>query len=272
MSGSKPGSPGTLHIGGKETVLETKPLTKTTFIDSAYEAILHAILTHEFRPGDRLRSKDLAEMLSISRTPVERALERLAGEGLVQFKPGAGPFVAEPSVEDVLELYDLRMMLELYGAAYAVGRTERGFIAALEDANARFTAVASSESPDLETYIAMSHADKEFHLRLLSASPGTQLSEIYIQITTRIMMAQFARFGAYFRPGAIAEHETILDAIRSGEAGRIATAVYDHIESARSGFLARAREHGLEIRENQHGPLKGTLMRMYGTIEDRQPR
>ncbi|MCE7029686.1 GntR family transcriptional regulator [Jiella avicenniae] len=245
-------------------------MTKTTFIDSAYDAILHAILTQKFRPGDRLRSKVLAETLSISRTPIERALERLSGEGLVEFKPGAGPFVAAPSIADVLELYDLRDMLELYGTAYAVGRLDAGYVAALEEANGRFKAVAASKSPDLDTYIAMSHADRDFHLRLLSNSPGAQLSEVYNQITTRIMMAQFARFGAYFREGAIAEHDVILDAIRSGEVGRIATAVHDHVEAARSGFLARAGEHALGIDEFDHGALKGKLMRMYRSIEDRQ--
>lgn len=135
-------------------------LTKTTFVDSAYEAIL----THQLRPGERLRSKEFAKSLSISRTPVERALERLAGEGLVEFKPGQGPFVFQPSVDEVLDLSNLRMVLELFGVSYAAaaGPNEE-FIASLEQTNQRFELESSRGDGDFVRYIRPSHADKDFH-------------------------------------------------------------------------------------------------------------
>lgn len=250
--------------------LDSIRLTKTTFVDSAYEAILQAILTHELRPGERLRSKELAKSLSISRTPVERALERLAGEGLIEFKPGSGPFVFQPSVDDVLDLYDLRVMLELFGVSYAVADHGTDFLSQLEQANEKFSAESSRGETDIGSYIRTSKADKEFHVQLLSACPGGQFSELYDQVTTRIMMAQFAKFGAFFRAGAVQEHEVIVDALRSGDAGDIAVAVYDHVESARSVFITRSREHQLEISERSNSPLMGTLTEMFRKLEKRR--
>jgi DNA-binding GntR family transcriptional regulator len=225
--------------------------SKTTFIDGAYEAICKAILSHQLKPGDRLRSKELAEVLSISRTPVERALERLAGEGLVEFRPGSGPYVARPTPENVLELYDLRLMLELYGSAYAVGRPDKRFLAQLEERMVEFENESDRLTDSYDSYLAVWEADRALHLHLLSACVGTQVRDLYSLVSTRIMLAQFSSFGAFFRESAVNEHRAIYLAFARGDGGAVAAAVRDHIEAARSTFIARAKADGIEVSPNR---------------------
>jgi DNA-binding GntR family transcriptional regulator len=228
-------------------------VSKTTFIDGAYQAILKAILSHELRPGDRLRSKELAESLSISRTPVERALERLAGEGLVEFKPGDGPYVREPSVGNVLELYDLRLVLELYAGSQVVQRRDPAFLTVFNELQRGFKQESSRLDDSFEAYHRVFEADKAVHLHLFSACLGTQARDLYTQVSTRIMMAQFATFGPFFRSDAVAEHQKIYKAFQSWDPLAIEQAIKNHIESARSAFLARAEQIGLEAPSQRSG-------------------
>lgn len=221
--------------------------SKTTFVDGAYHAICKAILSHELKPGDRLRSKELAALLSISRTPVERALERLAGEGLVEFRPGEGPHVVQPSVDNILELYDLRLLLELYGSARAVHSPNEVFLSTLNERLRDFERESAAQNGTYETYQAVSEADKRLHLHLLSACRGSQVRDIYSQITTRIMLTQRASFGLHVRAGAIGEHLAIYRAFEAWDAAAVADAVRFHIEAARDRFIESARENGIEV-------------------------
>lgn len=228
-------------------------VSKTTFIDGAYQAILKAILSREFKPGDRLRSKEIAEILSISRTPVERALERLAGEGLVEFRPGDGPYVMEPTVGNVLELYDLRLILELYASSIAVRRPDPAFLAEFNERQRAFKLVSGRLGDSFEAYLKVFDADKAVHLHLFSACLGTQARDFYSQISTRIMIAQFAAFGPFFRGDAVAEHMQIYRAFQKWDSVAVEQAVRAHIEAARLAFLARAEQHGLEIPATRTG-------------------
>src|SRR5919205_2279212 len=104
---------------------------KNTLGELAYGHLLTAILSHELQPGTRLRPEDLAVTLGLSPTPVKHALARLAGEGLVVHRAGLGPFVAEPTVEEILELYDCRLMCELHAIREGFKHVDRPFIAEL---------------------------------------------------------------------------------------------------------------------------------------------
>src|SRR3954464_5042092 len=81
---------------------------KNTLGELAYGHLLRLILSHELQPGTRLRPEDLAARLGLGAAAVRHALAGLAGGGVVVHRPGLGPFVAEPTVSEILELYDCR--------------------------------------------------------------------------------------------------------------------------------------------------------------------
>src|SRR5829696_6812660 len=104
---------------------------KNTLSDLAYGYLLEAILSHELQPGMRLRPEDLAARMGLSPTPVKHALARLAGEGLVEHRAGLGPFVAEPTVPEILDLYGCRLMCELHSIREGFARIDDAFLAEL---------------------------------------------------------------------------------------------------------------------------------------------
>src|SRR5438270_5504021 len=86
------------------------------------EAIKHAILTGELRPGQALVETDLAEVLGVSKTPVREALKTLAGAGLVTMNPYKGAAVRVVDDEQARHVYDARLLIEPEALARAVAR------------------------------------------------------------------------------------------------------------------------------------------------------
>src|SRR5271163_789706 len=76
------------------------------------EAIKHAILTGELKPGQSLVETDLAEVLGVSKTPVREALKTLAGAGLVTMSPYRGAVVRVVNDEAARHVYDARLLIE----------------------------------------------------------------------------------------------------------------------------------------------------------------
>src|SRR6266699_5995564 len=86
------------------------------------EAIKHAILAGELKPGQPLVETDLAEVLGVSKTPVREALKTLAGAGLVTMNPYKGAAVRIVDDEQARHVYDARLLLE----PEALGRAVTG--------------------------------------------------------------------------------------------------------------------------------------------------
>ena len=150
-------------------------------VETAYHRIRHLILTGEMRSGDKLLENQLATAIGVSRTPVREALNRLNADGLVVLERYRRGYVAEFSLEDAVEIFRLRAILEGHAAARAAARIsdpdlsrlqelemtmERQFeelgwnehLEGFDRLNAEFHAViaAAAESPRLEKILASS--------------------------------------------------------------------------------------------------------------------
>jgi DNA-binding GntR family transcriptional regulator len=82
--------------------------------DMVYDVLREAILSGAFSPGERLRQEALATAIGVSRLPVRAALVRLEAEGLVEFHPRRGYVVQSLTHREIVEIYELRGLLETY--------------------------------------------------------------------------------------------------------------------------------------------------------------
>ena len=78
----------------------------------AYEIIKEDIVCNKIKPGTLLVERQICEALNTSRTPVREAIQKLANENLIEFVPGMGAFVSNITYNDIIEIYDIRAMLE----------------------------------------------------------------------------------------------------------------------------------------------------------------
>jgi DNA-binding GntR family transcriptional regulator len=100
----------------------SRKIVRPTTVELATAAIRQRILSGELAPGEVLRQEALAEELGVSRVPIREAITRLTGEGLLINVPHKGAYVAELSVEEVQETFDIRLRLEPWIFAEAIAR------------------------------------------------------------------------------------------------------------------------------------------------------
>jgi DNA-binding GntR family transcriptional regulator len=199
------------------------------------EAIKHAILTGELRPGQALVETDLAEVLGVSKTPVREALKTLAGAGLVTMNPYKGAAVRVVDDELARHVYDARLLLEPEALARAVtrGHDWRPAHAALTRAD---HALDQAER---------SLANRDFHHELYAGCGNPLLIKMLDDLrdqTALVSVAAWRHEPDWLLDGTTpsweheaAEHRTVLRAAEDGGAERAAALLRGHITS----FVAR---------------------------------
>ena len=87
--------------------------------DRAYQYVRAKLAVGDFLPGRGLSDRTLAKEMGVSRTPVREAIRQLETEGFVVQVRGSGTYPRRLTEEEIVELYDLRELLEGYAAARA---------------------------------------------------------------------------------------------------------------------------------------------------------
>jgi DNA-binding GntR family transcriptional regulator len=233
---------------------------KNTLGDLAYGYLLRAILSHELRPGMRLRPEDLAAQMGLSPTPVKHALARLAGEGLVEHRTGLGPFVAEPTVDEILDLYGCRLMCELHVVREGFNRVDDRFLEELHRRLDEHAAACAVRDDTFESQRRVLEADRDFHQCYMELWPNAKATAWYSQLNTHIRSFQISN-RMIARPGMLVEHQDIYTAFAARDLDRTLDAVRTHLELAKQSFLVRATSAAVaseteepdQTRQRRHG-------------------
>jgi DNA-binding GntR family transcriptional regulator len=90
--------------------------------EKAYRLVRRKILSGDYPPSLRITEQEIADASGVSRTPVREALQRLQNEGFVRVAANQGAVVVDWSDDDTNDVFELRALLEPYGAARAATR------------------------------------------------------------------------------------------------------------------------------------------------------
>lgn len=213
------------------------PAPRKLLRDDIYARIKQDVLSCELGPGTRINVKELADSFGVSLSPVRDALHRLETEKLIEVLPRQFYRVRTISLEDALELYEMRMVLE----CACVERTVR---AASDDS--LMTLDPYIHGPATATRREWTARNKEFHLRLASLCGNNRLIAATHEITLafdRLTMASISQsYGAGDKasPGLSGlddEHGQIIAALKARDAALALQLVRSHIDRSRMRFL-----------------------------------
>ena len=194
--------------------------------DRAFAALMSAIEGGLYRPGDRLREVEIAERFELSRTPVREALRRLEAENVVEHRPRVGAVIRTLGQTEVVELYEMRLVLERTAAEMAAkhaAAAEVDDMAALNDEIASLpeggpTAAAINQAFHRAIYVA---ARNRF---LLDAARTMNNALLLLGPTT---LADADRIETVVR-----QHGAILDAIGAGDIEAAGAAAEAHLQTS----------------------------------------
>jgi DNA-binding GntR family transcriptional regulator len=196
-----------------------------TLAGRAVAQIQEMILAERFKPGDRLRIEELADILEMSPMPIREAIQRLQSLGFVEHSPHRGARVRELSIDDLMDLYSVRIPLEVL----AVRRAAAVFTD--EDAQRAKRALAAYDASyrDNDT-VGAREAHLQFHLSIYEATGSHWLMRLIRPLCEN---GERYRLAALFARGSLdarrREHQEILDACIAHDADAAATALHRHL-------------------------------------------
>lgn len=138
------------------------------------ERIRSGILEGEYPPGTRIRQEDVAERFGASRVPVREALRILEHEGLVTLVANTGAWVAELTLAECEEIYQMRERLEPLLLRFSAPGLTSEDLDRLQDLAERMV-----EASDVDTFLAL---DRAFHLGAYARATTTQLGELVVKL------------------------------------------------------------------------------------------
>ncbi|HOG46741.1 MAG TPA: GntR family transcriptional regulator [Anaerolineae bacterium] len=213
--------------------MQLDPAKPAALTDWAYSTIKQAILSLEFAPGAQLPIDDLAERLGISRTPVREALLRLEADGLVHTVPRVGFFVAEITRRDLLELFEIRELLESHATKQAAARLSDGDLAYIDG-----LLQDSAEAVERGDLARFQEVEITFHNLFVERAQNRRLLAIMASIrdlTYRQRVLSLASLENVRQ--SLVEHQRIAQALRQRDAELAGRRMAEHVAAARDRLL-----------------------------------
>lgn len=126
---------------------DPRRISRATITEQLEDALRVDIQVGILRPGQRIRSNEIAERYGVSATPLREALQRLAGESLIALDPRLGATVAPMSERDVQDIYDMLQLLDGIALERSIERGDASWLTGMERAwEALSEAVAQREA------------------------------------------------------------------------------------------------------------------------------
>lgn len=196
--------------------------------EQAYHRLRQMLILHQAPEGKRLNEETWARRLQVNRAALREAFARLEAEGLIEKGPLPGYFVPKLSRDDIVEIVEVRIMLE--GGAIdricRLGLNTRSNLQPIRDACRRLADHASEGE-----YAAVATADRAFHECLIGAAQNRRLRILYERAPLPIIPADVVCGDEWLNRvnQTLEEHQGIVDLIEKGKVAEAQALLRQHL-------------------------------------------
>lgn len=210
-----------------------QPARKLSLRDQAYETIKHLIVSCELKPGEAVTVTELAEALDMGRTPVIQAVDRLMIDGLVEVMPRKGVVVSPVSLDELVEITEVRLLNECRAIRWAAERVTDGQI--IEMRRNLDALIKATAKRDMDQLISL---DRDFH-RMISASGGNSvMTDLLSNLHDRsIRFWSLSLNVPEHNKRVCDQHAEIIDALASHDADRAEAQINHHITAFKANLI-----------------------------------
>jgi DNA-binding GntR family transcriptional regulator len=207
--------------------------TISTRLEEIREQVRSMIETGQLKPGERINEQALAGQLGVGRSSAREALRSLERTGLVRIVPNRGAEVCQVTLEEALDLYDIRSGLARATGRLAAARLSPADEAALTGLTERMAQALTARDGD--TYSLL---NTEFHRCLMATTRSPRLIEVNAAIESELRL--YLHKGVYTHAQMQASHDEhlrLLEAVCQGRAHDAAEAFESHIQAGKQRML-----------------------------------
>lgn len=209
--------------------------------EAAYQTLWNRIVTMEWKPGDPLNDRQLAEEMGISRTPVREALIMLNIAHMVVIKPQSGTYVAPMDLKLMRLEQFARFTLEKEMLLQVYGHCQPAYIEAYQANIRAYEKAAASRDPQKNS--RMLEVDNQFH-RLAFTFCGME-DHFDHMISTFKHIERLRLFSLMLgeNESVPSQHRQIVEALEHGTAGQLAQALREHLDRYKLSVQQARKAH-----------------------------
>jgi len=212
----------------------------TTSTQRIVESITGAIVERRLMPGTKLAEQKIADIFKVSRTIVRQALNRLSRDKLVTLEPARGAHVAEPSVEEARQVFEVRHMLESALVRRLAPRITPAQVAELRaHLAAERAAVRRSDVPGRTRLLA------DFHVVLAGMLGNDTLAQLLTDLLSRCSLIALMYQSAHSAEHSFEEHVAIVDALEQRDTRAAQRLMEAHLLNVERNLKLDPRGHDL---------------------------
>ncbi|RYF75924.1 MAG: phosphonate utilization associated transcriptional regulator [Comamonadaceae bacterium] len=201
------------------------------------------ILDGRLASGEKLAESALAAELGVSRGPVREAFRMLEEAGLVRTEKNRGVFVRDVPLEEALEIFEIRAVMDLYvGRKLAQGLSTTQVRELRQLVDAMEQAVKAGNARDYHRF------NLKFHDRLLELAGNAKLIATYRKLVNELSLFRRQNLNDESMTVYLREHRQIVKAIASGDAEAAGQAMYQHVMNSRERTIERHRATAEAVR------------------------
>lgn len=200
-------------------------MRKETVEQRVYQLIKNAILRRQIAPGNQLFESAIAAKVNASRTPIRSAISKLEAEGLVDVIPNKGAFIVQPTMEEMIQAFEMRKVLEEMAIREGYSKLAKTHIALLKSHTEKMR--KAFEAGDMLVY---HEQNKAFHLIMANASGNRYLIDFMERILNQITI--YMILYDVFRENDendLLEHHQMIRLIEMKDKERLLEVVKEHL-------------------------------------------
>lgn len=200
------------------------------------------ILAGELQPGSKLTELTIATQLGVSRGPVREAFRMLDEAGLVRTEKNRGVFVRDIELDEALEIFELRAVMEMYIGRKLAETTTAAQVKPLRAlVDAMDTATKAGNAQDFHRH------NLAFHDSLLQLVGNTKFVANYRRLTKELSLIRRKNLTVESMTAYTREHRQIVKAIAAHDAEAAGQAMFDHVMNSRERTLQNYSEQPVAV-------------------------
>jgi DNA-binding GntR family transcriptional regulator len=218
-----------------------QPIQMTTSVASACQVIRQCIQAGTYPGGSWIREMTIAQMAKVSRTSVRQALNVLALEGFVELHPNRGAMVVDWNDDNLLEVFDVRVMLESYACELAAERATDQDVETLKKHADSFAELVEKDHKRLRQKITQ--VNNDLHQQILHSCGNQRLATLLVAVVQVPLVHQtFARYEIEDLRRSAFQHHDLVQAIARKDREWAKAAMMAHLLSGKQVIFANKNQ------------------------------